>query len=309
MFAPSNFSSFKLFKRTSTPLLPKSLPQKTTSNISFSIRFYSGETKVISSTAQLLKQVRDRTGAGIMDCKKALVGNGNDVEKAVAELVATARLAQGKTGRVTTQGILSTATFQNKGVVTELSCETDFVAKNELFQSLSSVIATAALSALSKTVTETSSTRIILSVDDIKKEQVENVSISEKISETIYSIKENISISRGDGIYVKEGAVGGYSHSGRIASLVSLKATNFNDPESLEKLAKDLAIHVVASTPKFISTASAKAETSKEDILLEQSYFMDENITVKEAIEKVSSDISIDSVLYLKRGEDILILN
>eukprot|EP00012_Vannella_robusta_P001742 CAMPEP_0206188822 /NCGR_PEP_ID=MMETSP0166-20121206/3807_1 /ASSEMBLY_ACC=CAM_ASM_000260 /TAXON_ID=95228 /ORGANISM="Vannella robusta, Strain DIVA3 518/3/11/1/6" /LENGTH=238 /DNA_ID=CAMNT_0053604631 /DNA_START=252 /DNA_END=968 /DNA_ORIENTATION=- len=228
--------------------------------------------------------MRQKTGAGVMECKKILEKNNMDADKAVAELMEIARSSKGRS-RNTAAGWISMARRGNKAVLSELLSETDFVSKNENFKALSKNIAQVALD------TETESEEGVFKIDSTKLLEApsldqKDVTVGQKISELIFSMGETMRLERCEGLCVKEGIVDGYVHGGRIGVLVSLSGGEPN-----EKLARDIAVHIAACGPDVISREDLppSVEPKKGSILLEQDYIHDESLTVKEVLEKHGS--------------------
>jgi len=139
-------------------------------------------------SAQMVKELRERTGAGMMDCKGALNETAGDMEQAI-DLLRKKGLARAakKAGRVAAEGLIAVATKDSQGVLVEVNSETDFVARNDLFQGLVKMIANVALA----TGTD---------VDRLKSAKIGNLTVSEAISDTIAKIGENISLRRASGL-------------------------------------------------------------------------------------------------------------
>src|SRR4051812_31296272 len=152
-------------------------------------------------SASKVKELRDRTGAGMMDCKAALAETGGNVEASVDFLrkKGLAKAAK-KAGRVAAEGLVATSVAGNKGVVIEVNSETDFVARNEQFQSLVKMIAELAL----KTGGE---------VEKIKAAKIGNETVEHAISSAIATIGENITLRRAAELSVGEGVVASYVHT------------------------------------------------------------------------------------------------
>lgn len=191
-------------------------------------------------SAQAVKELRERTGAGMMDCKKALEETGGDMEKAI-DLLRERGIAKAakKAGRIAAEGLSALHTEGNVGALVEVNCETDFVAKNPEFQALVKDIAEHVAKLRPATVEE--------ALEQPFKGQGEK--LSQVISEKIATIGENISLRRLAVLEKAAGGVfGGYLHmGGKIGVLVAL------DNTSNEQLAKDIAMHAAASNPRYVS--------------------------------------------------------
>lgn len=187
-------------------------------------------------SAQLVKELRERTGAGMMECKKALTACGGDIEKAVDELrKAGAAKADKKASRVAAEGLVAVAVSADgkSASVIEVNCETDFVARDHNFVDFVGNVAKNALSAGKTAVAE------IGAVIDGGK------SIEEVRKELVTKLGENISLRRSEH-YKSTHHIGTYVHSGRIAVMVELEGGS-------DEVAKDIAMHIAAANPIVIS--------------------------------------------------------
>lgn len=198
-------------------------------------------------TAAQVKELRETTGAGMMDCKAALNENGGDMQAAV-DWLRTKGLAKAakKAGRTAAQGLVNVAVKGDGkgaiGVVVEVNSETDFVARNELFQDMTSQVAASAIE-----------------VDgDLEKLRAQTFpgqdkSVDEHIAEMVGKIGENMTLRRAGGVRVDEGVVASYVHTpvtagaGKIGVIVGLKSSG--DAEKLEALGKQISMHVAAARP------------------------------------------------------------
>lgn len=188
-------------------------------------------------TAQLVKQLREMTGAGMMDCKKALQATDGDIEKAVDFLREKGiAKAANKSGRVAAEGLTRVGVRGNKAVIFEINSETDFVAKNEQFLELFKVVEAALLDAEPKTLEEAlASTAEGKSLETIIAEAT--ATIGEKITLRRFEIVEKTA-EQGFGSYVHMG--------GKISAIVLLEKEN-------EELGKDIAMQVASMSPEFVS--------------------------------------------------------
>ena len=247
-----------------------------------SARFYC-ESK--SSVVPILKEIRATTGAGIMECKRMLEKHNMDKDKAIEELTAIARASKGR-GRNTAAGWIGLAVENSRGVVLELLSETDFVSKNEQFRSLSNTLAS---TALKNAPNQEGSFE--LSVEDVNKQTVEGatITVSEKISELIFSMGETMKIGKCEGLQLSQGVVNGYVHGGRLGVLVGLHGSDQVNAD----LARDLAIHIAACSPEYISkeTVPEGQTVSDKNLLVEQDYIHDESVTVKEVLARHGNPI------------------
>ena len=194
-------------------------------------------------SAALVKQLRDKTGAGMMDCKTALGETGGDMEAAV-DWLRTKGLAKAakKAGRVAAEGLVAVATDRNKGAVVEVNSETDFVARNVIFQDMVAKIADLALQAEGDLKTLGGLT-FHGSVN----------TVNEEIAEMIGSIGENMTLRRTAALSVDDGVVASYVHNaaapgmGKIGVLVALQSAG--DANKLRAIGRQLAMHVAAASP------------------------------------------------------------
>ncbi len=206
-------------------------------------------------TAAMVKELRDRTGAGMMECKRALVETNGDIEAAVDHLRKSGLAhANQKASRVAAEGViaLSLSATGKHAVMVEVNCETDFVAKNENFNSFAEAVAANALSEDPADVEALLSTRI----GDATVEQARQILVT-KIGENI-QVRRFVHIST-------DGTIGTYVHGGKIGVLVDLTGGD-------ETLARDLAMHIAALNPKFVADEDVPAEiiAREKDILIAQ---------------------------------------
>ncbi|HEY0568796.1 MAG TPA: translation elongation factor Ts [Xanthobacteraceae bacterium] len=208
-------------------------------------------------SAQTVKQLRDQTGAGMMDCKAALAETAGDLEAAVDWLrkKGLAKAAK-KAGRVAAEGLIGIALEQRKGVVVEVNSETDFVARNDLFQGLVKLVAQVALTAGPD-------------VEKINAASAGSVTVAEAVSDTIAKVGENMTLRRAAGLSVGAGVVASYVHNfvaeglGRIGVLVALESTG--KPDELLSLGRQLAMHVAATSPQALDAQSLDATVVKRE--------------------------------------------
>jgi elongation factor Ts len=208
-------------------------------------------------TAQMVKELRERTGAGMMDCKSALEETGGDMEKAV-DLLRKKGLAKAakKAGRVAAEGLIGAALATTKGVVVEVNSETDFVARNDLFQGLVKMIADIALSAGPD-------------LEKIKQAKAGTITVAEALADTIGKVGENMTLRRAAALSVGQGAVANYMHSsvsdglGRIGVLVALESTG--DADELKRFGRMLAMHVAAANPQALDPAGLDPEVVRRE--------------------------------------------
>jgi elongation factor Ts len=285
-------------------------------------------------TASLVKELRDKTGAGMMDCKMALNETKGDIEAAVDWLrkKGLAKAAK-KAGRVAAEGLVGVVVEGTKGVVVEVNSETDFVARNEQFQGLVKLIAETALHQGAD-------------VEKIKKAKAGGTTIEEAIANAIATIGENMTFRRAAGLSVGEGAIGAYTHSsvsdglGKIGVLVALESKG--NPAELAIFGRMLAMHIAATNPlatdsKGVDEAVIKRERDvlaekakasgkpanviekivdsglktyfKEVTLLEQAYVHEPSKSVAQAVKevegKLGQPIAIKGFVRYALGEGV----
>lgn len=199
-------------------------------------------------TAAMVKELREKTGAGMMDCKKALVEVEGEMEKAVELLRQKgAASADKKMSRIAAEGLIASAIVDNSGAMVEVNCETDFVAKNDEFKQLTSDIAKLIAEKKPATVEE------LLTVD------VNGKSLEEVIKEKIATIGEKITVRR----FVKyEGNIATYIHNGKIGVLVETD-------NKVEDVAKDICLHIASAAPEFISKSEIPQAVIDEETRIE----------------------------------------
>ena len=204
-------------------------------------------------TADTVKQLRERTGAGMMECKKALVETQGDLD-AAAELMRKSGLAKAdkKAARVAAEGTIAVHRSGASAAMIEVNCETDFVARSEEFQGFARDVAQAALEHPAP------------SVDALVQLDLSGATLEERRRALIAKIGENIAVRR----FVRvsaPGALGDYLHGTRIGSLVALEGGN-------EALARDLAMHVAAINPAYVDASAVPADVldKEREILTEQ---------------------------------------
>jgi elongation factor Ts len=199
-------------------------------------------------TASLVKDLREKTGAGMMDCKAALQATGGDTEAAIDWLrkKGLAKAAK-KSGRVAAEGLVAVAVRGHEGVVVEVNSETDFVARNGEFQSLVSGIAAVALEHGTD-------------IEHLKNAHYPGGgTVADALSNAIATIGENMTLRRAAGLKVGQGVVASYVHNaaaenlGRIGVIVGLESTG--DAEALLALGKQIAAHVAASSPLALDSS------------------------------------------------------
>ncbi len=201
----------------------------------------------MSITAAMVKELREKSGAGMMDCKTALTETGGDMEAAI-DWLRTKGLAKAakKAGRVAAEGLVGVAADGTKAAVIELNSETDFVARNDGFQELVSGVAKVAVGTDG-------------SVDAVAAADLGGKPVSEAITDAIATIGENMTLRRSALLSVNEGVVATYVHGqvveglGKIGVLVALESAG--DKDKLNGLGRQIAMHVAATSPLSLNTA------------------------------------------------------
>jgi elongation factor Ts len=291
-------------------------------------------TTMANITAQMVKELRESTGAGMMDCKAALTETQGDMPAAQDWLRKKGlSKAAKKAGRVAAEGLIGVLVQGTKGVVVEVNSETDFVARNDLFQGLVKMIADVALSAGTD-------------VEKINAAKAGSITIADTIADTIAKIGENMTLRRAAALSVGKGAIGAYVHNsvvdglGKIGVLVALESPGKAD--ELASLGRMVAMHIAASNPQAIESSgldpavvsrekdvladkfkqqgkpanvidkiveSGLKTFYKEVCLLEQIYVHDDKKTVaqalKEAEGKVGGPIKVAGFVRYALGEGI----
>lgn len=285
-------------------------------------------------TAAMVKDLREKTGAGMMDCKQALTETAGDIDAAVDWLRKKGlSKAAKKSGRVAAEGLIAAVTDGKKGVLVEVNSETDFVARNEQFQGLVKMIGQVALKAGAD-------------VEKIKAAKVGEFDVDRAIADAIATIGENMTLRRAAELSVSDGVVGSYVHGavvdglGKMGVIVALESTGKKD--ELAVLARQIAMHVAASNPQALDAAGldpvlvarekdvmadkyrqqgkpdamiAKIVESglktfyKEVTLLEQAFIHDSAKTVAQAVKeaegKVGAPIKVAGFVRYALGEGI----
>jgi elongation factor Ts len=267
-------------------------------------------------TAALVKELREASGAGMMDCKKALAENNGNVEASIDWLRKKGLAAAAKkSGRVAAEGLVGVAADGKTGALVEVNSETDFVARNDQFQSFVGAVA-----------------RLALSNGDVEAlkaaKHPDGGTVTEKLTNLVATIGENMNLRRAVRLAVSNGVVASYVHNaaapgmGKIGVLVALESTG--DQAKLQALGKQIAMHVAAANPQSLSItdvdpallerersvlaeqarASGKAEEIigkmvegrlrkyyEDVVLLEQLYVIDGESRVKQVVEKAAKEI------------------
>jgi elongation factor Ts len=292
------------------------------------------ETDMANITASMVKDLRDKTGAGMMDCKNALNETNGDMEAAIDWLRKKGiSKAAKKAGRAAAEGLVGVAVDANTGVLLEVNAETDFVARNEEFKSF----------------VKDASQLALKEGGDLEKllaSPMGSSSVQQTLTELVAKIGENMSVRRAAALSVNPGVVAAYVHNpaspelGKIGVLVGLKSTA--DKDKLAGLAKQLAMHVAAASPlaltqahmskdvvdreyaiqKDLALQSGKPEAVvekmmegrmrkyyEETVLMQQTFVIDGETQIAKLIEKASKDlgapVEIEGFVRFQVGEGI----
>jgi elongation factor Ts len=220
-------------------------------------------------TAGLVKELRERSGAGMMECKKALTENAGDIDAAMEYLRKTGLAkADKKSDRVAAEGRIAMASAEGKAVLVEINSETDFVAKDENFLSFTSAVATAALGAG------------INDVEALKSAKINAATVEEARAALIAKIGENIQVRRMNKVE-SANHVAAYIHGGRIGVLVELKGGDM-------ELARGIAMHVAAMNPPYNKASDVPAEFLAKEKEIEMAKMTDKDkAKPAEILEKI----------------------
>jgi elongation factor Ts len=282
----------------------------------------------------MVKDLREQTGAGMMDCKAALNESGGDMQAAVDWLRKKGlSKAAKKAGRVAAEGLIGVAIKGTTGVVVEVNSETDFVARNDLFQGLVKMTADVALD-------------VGDDIEKIKAAKAGSITIADAVNDTIAKVGENMTLRRAASLAVSKGAIGSYVHNsvtdglGKIGVIVGLESTGKAD--ELAALGRQLAMHVASANPQALDAAGLdpaviKREKDvladkyrqqgkpdnviekivesglktfyKEVTLLEQPFIFDDKKTVAQAVKeaegKVGGPVKVTGFVRYALGEGI----
>ncbi len=215
-------------------------------------------------SASMVKELREKTGAGMMDCKAALGETSGDMEGAVDWLrkKGLAKAAK-KAGRVAAEGLIGVLRAGHKGVVVEVNSETDFVARNDLFQGLVKLVAQVALDKGTD-------------VEAIKATKVGSATVEEALASAVATVGENKTRRRAGGVTVSKGVIGTYVHNaladglGKIGVIVGLESAGKAD--ELTELGRRIAMHVAAANPQALDPSGLDPEVvaREKDVLADK---------------------------------------
>ncbi|MEO0328814.1 MAG: translation elongation factor Ts [Pseudomonadota bacterium] len=287
-------------------------------------------------TAALVKELREKSGAGMMDCKNALQENDGDVAAAMDWLRSKGiAKAEKKSGRVAAEGLIGISSGENSAAVVEVNSETDFVARNDQFQDLVRSIASTALSTDGSAETLGATTLI-----------GGEKSVSDAVTDAIATIGENMNLRRSAKLEVSQGAVASYMHNaagdgiGKIGVLVALESSG--DANALAAIGKQVAMHVAATNPLAATKDEVPADVAdreraifveqaresgkpeeivqkmvdgrmrkfyEESVLLSQAFVINPDVSVEQALKNAEAEagapITLKSFVRLALGEGI----
>lgn len=287
----------------------------------------------MSISASQVKELREKTGAGMMDCKKALTET-NDFEAAIDWLRAKGLSAAAKkSGRIAAEGLTAVSVKGNKAAAIEINSETDFVSRNEIFQNLVKEVAELAVACDN--------------IDSLKAANAKSgKTVEEEIASNVATIGENLNLRRMESISVQDGVIASYIHNssaenmGMISVLVALESSG--DKNRLMEVGKQIAMHIAAARPQSLSRDNVSAdmiqrekdifteqsrESGKSDeiigkmiegrirkfleeiVLLEQVFVIDGKTKISEVIanlaKELGSGVELKSYIRFERGEGI----
>ena len=290
----------------------------------------------MSISASQVKELREKSGAGMMDCKKALAENNGDMEAAIDWLRAKGiAKADKKSGRTAAEGLVGVAAEGNKAVVVEINSETDFVARNDAFQDLVRGVAAVALSTDGTVDAVAAATY-----------PATGKSVADSVTDAVATIGENMNLRRSKLLAVEEGVVASYIHNsvatglGKLGVLVALKSSG--DQNALSAIGKQIAMHVAATNPLAVTSADVDAgvadreraifieqarESGKPDNIIEkmvegrmrkffeevalmsQSFVINPDLTVEAAVKQAEADagapITVAGFVRFQLGEGV----
>ncbi|VVT14262.1 translation elongation factor Ts [Hoeflea sp. EC-HK425] len=290
----------------------------------------------MSITAAMVKELRDKTGAGMMDCKKALGETDGNMEAAIDWLRAKGiAKADKKSGRTAAEGLIAVASEGNSAVVVEVNSETDFVARNDGFQDLARSIASVALSTDGSA--EAVSAATVASTGK---------SVTDTVKDAIAHIGENMNFRRSAKLSVDDGVVATYVHNavadglGKLGVIVAVKSTGNKD--ALNEIGRQVAMHIAATNPLALTSDDVDATVAdrernvfieqaresgkpeniiekmvegrmrkfyEEVALLSQAFVMNPDLTVGEAVkaaaEQAGAPVEIAAFVRFQLGEGI----
>ncbi|HEY9678016.1 MAG TPA: translation elongation factor Ts [Drouetiella sp.] len=256
---------------------------------------------MVEISASMVKELRDKSGAAMMDCKKALVEAGGDSEKAFELLRQKGvAVASKKSGRAASEGlVVGQVTADGKtGAIVEINCETDFVARNDQFIDLT------------KQIVELVLKHKPADVETFLTQDANGKPVKDLVTEAVAKIGENIMIRRLAVFEAQgEGVVGLYIHSlgGKMGALLELSSAKSADREKLNAIAREVAMHVVSAKPQYITKAEIPAEivenerrieSGKADLAEKKPEMRDKIVTGR--VDKILNERSLQEQVFVK---------
>ena len=256
-------------------------------------------------TASMVKELREKTGAGMMDAKNALTENNGDMDAAIDWLRAKglAKAAK-KSSRTAAEGLVAVTTSPTgkSGAIVEINSETDFVARNEQFQTFTKTVVNLALTAEN-------------TLEALSGTEMDGKTIAEKLTDLIAKICENMTLRRYESLEVEDGVVATYVHNavaenlGKIGVLVALESEG--DQDKLETLGKQIAMHIAAANPQALdpSTVDASELERERSVLLEQAKESGKPADIAEKmvegrIRKYYEEVCLTEQTFIMDGEN-----
>jgi elongation factor Ts len=277
-------------------------------------------------TAKLIAELRKQTGAGMLDCKKALEENDGDLQAAKDWLRTTGLAgAASRAGRAAQDGAVDVVVDDDTGAVVEMTCETDFVAKGEEFRGM--------VAALTELVVETGE-------DDLESQAYDGATVGDAIKQLGAKLGENVGLGRVARIEADDGIVDGYKHiqsdRGTIGVLVLLGGVDASDPKARE-VAHDVALHVASAAPRYVTRDHVPADVVdkersvleeltrnegkpeqavakivegrlnaffKDAVLVEQPFIREPKTTVGKLLNGLGKDVMVRRFVRIKVGEE-----
>ena len=253
----------------------------------------------MSFGAKEVKELRDKTGAGMMDCKKALTETSGDIEAAVDFLRSKGLAAAAKkASRIAAEGLVASVVEGSVGAIVEVNCETDFVAKNEDFTKFVADIANLLV------------TSSATDVESLKTEKMGDLTVAEKIQELTVKIGEKIDVRRFEKRSITtDGKIGSYVHGGKIAVLVEVESDNAEATKTQEftDLISDICLHTAAASPKFLSSSDIDEDFKKRESEVYEAQLIEQgkpekmipNI-IKGKLNKLASEVCLKEKKFVK---------
>jgi elongation factor Ts len=256
----------------------------------------------MSFGAKEVKELREKTGAGMMDCKKALTETSGNIEEAVDFLRAKGLAAAAKkASRIAAEGLIGSVVEGNVGVVVEINCETDFVAKNEDFKNFVTDMANFLI------------TSPATDIEALKAEKMGDRLVSEVVQELTLKIGEKIDIRRFNKRTIStDGKVGSYVHGGKIGVLVEIESDKAEATKTQEftDLVSDICLHTAAASPKFLSSSDIDEDFKKRESEVYEAQLIEQgkpekmipNI-IKGKLNKLASEVCLLDQKFVKNPD------